>query len=171
MQYKDGTVSIVTGSTTVTGVGTLFKSSIGANRHILFENDNNLYNISSVTSDTILVLSETYTGETRDCVKYAIVTGYTPNFWWPLITRGDENWPAVISEAFQQIDNNLIEMPEDKEVMWIQLEPTDSVGTLYAGHIYYCLSANELRIGMPNGSPVNYRFRVKPCDTLNPPIT
>lgn len=71
---KAGTVSVTTGSPTVTGTGTSFTGSI-ATDYFRVEVDGATYSIASVTSNTLLTLSSNYTGPTTTSTAYVIMKG------------------------------------------------------------------------------------------------
>jgi len=70
--YDTGTVSVTNGSTTVTGAGTNFiaGAQIG---EAFYGPDDNLYEIESITSATVLVLADPYLGSTQSGQDYKIV--------------------------------------------------------------------------------------------------
>ncbi len=78
MWYREGTITFTQGSNTLVGVGTAW--NVTANGvlpgMIVIGPDNKLYEIKRVTSDTNIVLSEPYTGETQSEVPCRIITTY-----------------------------------------------------------------------------------------------
>lgn len=68
-----GIVSFTNGSTTVTGIGTKFKSEIlaGANAQIIL--DGTAYTVASIANNTSLTLSAAYGGTSRTNVHYKIM--------------------------------------------------------------------------------------------------
>ncbi|MCN2838771.1 tail fiber protein [Escherichia coli] len=78
MWYREGTITFTQGSNTLVGVGTAW--SVSANGvlpgMIVIGPDNKLYEIKRVASDTNIVLSEPYTGETQSEVPCRIITTY-----------------------------------------------------------------------------------------------
>ncbi|HGU4699052.1 TPA: tail fiber domain-containing protein [Escherichia coli] len=78
MWYKEGTITFTQGSNTLVGAGTAW--NVTANGvlpgMIVIGPDNKLYEIKRVTSDTNIVLSEPYTGETQSEVPCRIITTY-----------------------------------------------------------------------------------------------
>lgn len=70
--YEAGTVAIFSGSTRVTGQNTAWlKDDIKQNDLILLSGK--LYEISNVTSNTELLLTKAYTGESIDAAEYQII--------------------------------------------------------------------------------------------------
>ncbi|HGW7275180.1 TPA: tail fiber domain-containing protein [Escherichia coli] len=78
MWYKEGTITFTQGSNTLVGAGTAW--NVTANGvlpgMIVIGPDNKLYEIKRVISDTNIVLSEPYTGETQSEVPCRIITTY-----------------------------------------------------------------------------------------------
>ncbi len=78
MWYREGTIIFTQGSNTLVGAGTAW--NVTANGvlpgMIVIGPDNKLYEIKRVTSDTNIVLSEPYTGETQSEVPCRIITTY-----------------------------------------------------------------------------------------------
>lgn len=69
--YKTGTVSVTNGSTTVTGMGTSFVANVSAGFGFIGP-DFHIYEVSSVTNDTTLVLVQPYLGTTAPTQAYNI---------------------------------------------------------------------------------------------------
>lgn len=68
--YETGTVTITQGSTTLTGVGTAWNTAndfainnVRAGGKIFLPGDDTVYEVSSVTSDTVLTLTDRYVGD------------------------------------------------------------------------------------------------------------
>ncbi len=78
MWYREGTITFTQGSNTLVGAETAW--NVTANGvlpgMIVIGPDNKLYEIKRVTSDTNIVLSEPYTGETQSEVPCRIITTY-----------------------------------------------------------------------------------------------
>ena len=78
MWYREGTITFTQGSNTLVGAGTAW--NVTANGvlpgMIVIGPDNKLYEIKRVISDTNIVLSEPYTGETQSEVPCRIITTY-----------------------------------------------------------------------------------------------
>ncbi|EKM7994244.1 tail fiber domain-containing protein [Salmonella enterica] len=78
MWYREGTITFTQGSDALSGTGTYW--NVTANGvlpgMIVIGPDNKLYEIKRVISDTILILAESYTGETQTEVPCRIITTY-----------------------------------------------------------------------------------------------
>jgi hypothetical protein len=70
--YDTGTVTVTNGSTTVTGSGTNFLTGVQVGE-AFYAPDDNLYEIASITSATVLVLADNYLGSTQSGQSYKIV--------------------------------------------------------------------------------------------------
>ena len=69
-RYNTGTVSIVTNSTTLTGSGTAWTTSVAAGWFISINTDSHWYQVSSVNSDTSITLCTTFSGTTGSGYVY-----------------------------------------------------------------------------------------------------
>ncbi|EPM7881628.1 phage tail protein [Escherichia coli] len=78
MWYREGTVTFTKGSDTISGIGTRWNLTENGvlPGMIVIGPDNKLYEIKRVTCDTVIVLSEPYTGETQSKVPCRIITTY-----------------------------------------------------------------------------------------------
>lgn len=78
MWYREGTITFTQGSNTLVGAGTAWNVTVNGvlPGMIVIGPDNKLYEIKRVTSDTNIVLSEPYTGETQSEVPCRIITTY-----------------------------------------------------------------------------------------------
>lgn len=78
MWYREGTVTFTKGSDTISGIGTRWNLTENGvlPGMIVIGPDNKLYEVKRVTSDTVIVLSEPYTGETQSKVPCRIITTY-----------------------------------------------------------------------------------------------
>lgn len=78
MWYREGTVTFTKGSDTISGIGTRWNLTENGvlPGMIVIGPDNKLYEVKCVTSDTVIVLSEPYTGETQSKVPCRIITTY-----------------------------------------------------------------------------------------------
>jgi hypothetical protein len=107
-QYRDGTVSVNIGSSTVTGVSTAFTNYAQAGDWFHIESESVMYAVASVTDDTHLELASNYAGdENLSGASYIITTDFTPNYSLPLVKIGDREWPVVLEKALTLIDSNL----------------------------------------------------------------
>ncbi|WP_250696830.1 phage tail protein [Escherichia coli] len=113
MWYREGTITFTQGSNTLVGVGTAW--NVTANGvlpgMIVVGPDNKLYEIRRVTSDTSIVLSEPYTGETQTNVPCRIITTYEGD-----LTQFSARFTALMSR-----------MSSDSKVMRSWLTAIDEV--------------------------------------------
>lgn len=103
-QYTAGTVTVTYGSSTVTGSGTLWASSVNVNDLFGIPGIPLLYNVGSVVSDTQITLTAPYSGASGSGLPYAISRWFTPTLGLPLIPYGAKGSDALISKAFTTID-------------------------------------------------------------------
>ncbi len=78
---EKGTVTVNAASPTVTGVGTQFRSSM-AGQMFYRPGDSKVYTILSVTSTTVLTLTENYVGVNGAGVSYRITAAQPSNMAW-----------------------------------------------------------------------------------------
>lgn len=105
-QYKTGSVSLVNGSNTVTGVGTAWLANVAAGQWFYPVGEDVGYQVLAVDSDTQLRLTVNYAGTTRSGAAYTIVRDYTTESI-PLLAKGDIETPSVFTRAMNQIQSLL----------------------------------------------------------------
>lgn len=104
MQYKTGTVSTTTASSTIIGNGTLWLNEIESG-DLFSILGGQMYTIAAVVSDTELTLTAPFQGNNTD-VEYAITRDFT-QLGIPLMSRGDINTPEIFTRAMMIIDEKL----------------------------------------------------------------
>ena len=105
-QYKDGTISITNGGTTVTGINTLFLTSVGVG-NVLRVNDGSEpvdYEVAVVTDNLTLQIPVPYAGPTVVSVPYTISRDFTTNHALPLVNPNDLQTAAIQNEAMNKLD-------------------------------------------------------------------
>jgi len=108
MQYKVGLATVTNGDPTVTGVGTSWMSSVTSDWIFKIKDEDVLYSISSVDSDTQITLAVNYTGTSGSGKSYILNNGWTSNFQWYEIQDGDQDWPFLLTEKFiKSLDQTL----------------------------------------------------------------
>jgi hypothetical protein len=74
--YEDGTITLTNGSKNVVGSETLFTKHLGKKMQIVIldsvDGNNGVYEIESITSDTLALLKDNYTGLTEATLPYSI---------------------------------------------------------------------------------------------------
>ena len=106
-QYKTGTVAVTNGSGTVTGTATLFVANVTVGDIFTVVGDNTFYQVASVTSNTVLVLTANYAGLTASGKAYTIARDFTTNLGFPVPNQGDIETAAVVKRAIEEIDAEL----------------------------------------------------------------
>lgn len=104
MQYRTGTVTIANGSTTVTGLGTQWKSRISSGNLFKVQGETTIYTISSITSDTILILSSTYSG-VQSGASYIIETSITPGLGLADVKKDSVEWADFVKYSLDLLDS------------------------------------------------------------------
>ncbi len=109
--YTTGTVSVVQGSTTVTGVATAWLSAVPTLLYQQFRIGINapIYTIVEVTDDTHLELSSAYGGATQSSQVYRIYQCFfpTPTDYHSMLTLWDPamNWQLNLNIKQEQLNN------------------------------------------------------------------
>jgi len=107
-QYRVGTVSVTSGSSEVSGSGTLWDSvEVAVGSLFNIKGTDGWYYIGNVTTNTALQLTAPYAGLTDPSATYVIVRDYLPSYSIPLMNTGDVNWPSIYNEAMLRIHNTL----------------------------------------------------------------
>jgi hypothetical protein len=107
MQYRTGTVKIISGEATVEGIGTSWNTEVDPADLFKVKDENVIYQVGSVTDATHLELSAPYVGTTRSGELYQVTRDFTPNFLFPEVSAGDIDWPANMTKALRMIDTVL----------------------------------------------------------------
>jgi hypothetical protein len=103
-QYKDAVVNVTNGSATVTGVGTLWLANVSVGDTFKIKDEDAIYTIGAVNSDTSISLTANYAGATKTNFEYQITVDFTPNLELPEIWAGDIDWPYHLTQALRKID-------------------------------------------------------------------
>ena len=106
-QYKTGTVSVTNGSNTVTGQATVWSTNAAVGYTFKIKDEDAIYNIASIVSDTQITLTVNYAGTTKSNQEYQITRDFTPNLSLPEIWAGDIDWPFHLTDTIRKIDTNL----------------------------------------------------------------
>jgi len=105
-QYKIGTVSVTNGSNTVTGQATVWSTNAAVGYTFKIKDEDAIYNIASIVSDTQITLTVNYAGTTKSNQEYQITRDFTPNLSLPEIWAGDIDWPFHLTDTIRKIDTN-----------------------------------------------------------------
>lgn len=106
-QYKTGTVTVVNGSSVVTGLGTSWLGHVADGDWFKIDDLSPIYHIGHITSNTQLELTANYAGTSGSGLSYCIVTDFTANHNLPLMAKGDIDWPDIWNRAMNIIDELL----------------------------------------------------------------
>lgn len=108
MQYRQFTVNLTNGSTTVTGNLTKFLGNVVVGYSFKRKGENAVYQITAVNSDTSLSISPAYAGTTASEVEYQITTDYTVNLGLAEVNVGDVDWQYHLTqEVIRKLDEKL----------------------------------------------------------------
>ena len=111
-QYKteksgaNGTVTVTNGSSMVTGSGTAFLSNVQAGNSFKIQEQNAIYNINAVISDTEIIISPVYAGITASAGKFAIARDFTESGLYEF-SIGDVDWYFLMSLNMRNIDTTV----------------------------------------------------------------
>ncbi len=150
-QYRTGTATVVKNSSTVLGIGTAWLSAVSNGDMFTIPNDNALYSVASVTSNTELAISAPYAGSNKTSVAYSIVTDFTPILNIPFPVTGDIETASIIQRAMTIIETavqqlNLLGLYRGEWLTSTSYSVGDAVLDGAAGsgtnNIYYCNTAH-----------------------------
>lgn len=99
-QYRVGLATVINGSPTITGLGTLWIANASAGNLFMIQGETTIYIIDSVDSNTQITLTENYVGTSSSGKSYAITKELTTNFEWYKTTIGDKDWPTLLTQKF-----------------------------------------------------------------------
>jgi len=102
--YNTGTVTVTNGDATVVGVGTTFTTEVTAGDLFTIQRTGVPYIVASVTDDTNLELTTTYSGTTGSGKAYSIGRDFTDFKGFPYPNPGDTDIATIIKRAIQEID-------------------------------------------------------------------
>lgn len=108
-QYRVGTVTVANGDATVTNtdaVNSKFQTEVQAGDLFTVVGTGVVYQVGSVTSDTVLELSAPYVG-TGGTFDYVIARDFTPINNIPTINAQDIEKAAILTRALSIIDGLL----------------------------------------------------------------
>jgi hypothetical protein len=142
MQYTTGTIAVDIGSSTVTGTNTKWLTHASQGYVFKVAGEADIYEIVSVDSDTQLTIAAAdgggYAGsENQSGASYVVSKEYTPHFNFPVIGRGDVDWPAILAETIKRIDAALYQTPAGKTVHSITFEPSTPSPSPVIGMLYF----------------------------------
>lgn len=107
-QYRTGTVTVVSGQSTVTGQGTSFLTNVSAGDTFKKKNENVTYQIASVPSNTLLYLSSGYMGSGESGTEYQIQRSWSPYLSLAEISSGDKDWAYHMTQGMiRKVDKYL----------------------------------------------------------------
>lgn len=131
VDYSEGLVSVALAGTTVTGTGTFWSANVIVGAHIII--DDISYKITTVTSDTELVIDTPFQGATLTSYSYligdipTIPEPFTDILWvgaareyWALYKK-DEKQAGLLAEIFNGYEDRMKENTNAKSVEDVML--------------------------------------------------
>lgn len=130
-QYQDGLAYVLNGQLQVVGNGTEWMYEIAQGDLFIADDDNLIYKVDQVISDTELILTEPYRGVTK-VSPYSITRDFTPNIKLPLFYKSDKStrlllkYSIVLLEDFK-FGNYLVQDNGDSVILnqGSDLDPAD----------------------------------------------
>jgi hypothetical protein len=126
LDYNEGTISLTTATSAVTGVGTYWLANVVVGSSIILNDI--AYKITAVTSDTQLTISQLFQGATLTTQPYSIgdvptiPEPFTDILWigaareyWALYKK-DEKQSALLADRFNEYESRLKENTSAKSV-------------------------------------------------------
>jgi len=132
-QYRSGTVTTLTGSQIVIGVGTAFLANIAIGDLFKKIGQNVYYEIAAIPSDTELTLASEYVGSGESGVVYGITRDFTPNLELPEVWAGDKDWPYTLTKALRKVDENFSRTAVNPTVVMVAGEDLTLGDLVYFG--------------------------------------
>lgn len=105
-QYRVGTVSVVNGSSTVTGTGTAWLANADVGHWFMIRDEGITYTVAGVLSDTQLVLNGAYQGTSKSGAYYWITRDFTPR-GYAVPGPGDIDATTIFRRTIYEIDADL----------------------------------------------------------------
>jgi len=103
--YNTGTITLVSGITTVSGYGTIWLEEISMGNLIMKRGASVAWTIAGVLSDTQLSLNTTYPGPTESGLVYDIIRDFTANANLPKPYGADRSdWPVIWADDLDKMD-------------------------------------------------------------------
>lgn len=113
-----GTISVSNGSSSVTGISTLFLETLTPGDTVYFGDTGVAYVVSRITSNTQLLLTTNYTGTTLTNVPYFFTSSFTETISNANVLAGDkvtasmvDSENADVAEAFTSYKNIILRCP------------------------------------------------------------
>lgn len=138
-QYKLGEVSILSGSTYVSGSYDSWNEVSGGipvSGMFMVQGEVDHFNISSIEEGHIELAQPYCNQRGTDIYRqgYLIVRDYTENYEWPLIVAGDKGWTILLSRSLNLIDQEL-HAPSLAHINFEQI-PSGSIVSVSGGSYY-----------------------------------
>lgn len=103
-QYQTGTITLISGTQSVSGEGTSWLTNASVGDLIKKRGEYAFYTIGAVTSDTTITLTANYAGSSCSGELYTITKDFTDYLNAPEIWPGDKDWAYHVTEGFRIFD-------------------------------------------------------------------
>lgn len=107
MIYNTGTVNVVEGVKTVTGIDTEFLKYVDIGSLFKLYGETDFYTIIGVPDNTTLTLDRGYAGLTKNAQQFTINPDRTPNMGLPILQKNDPDATKTLNIALNIIDRNI----------------------------------------------------------------
>ncbi len=147
MQYRTGTVKVMSGEAAVEGSGTLWAANVEAADLFKMRNESVIYQVGTVTDNTHISLSTLYNGTTRSGEQYQITRDFTPNLTLPEVNPGDLDWPDNVTRSLRIIDAYIVQTIMSGEVAPVLSGETGTKGEMRFdnSYLYICTQTDYWR--------------------------
>jgi len=146
MQYTTGTVTVTEGSQEVNGVNTEWLNRISPGHIFKISTSRTFYYVGAVLSNTKLLLTEQYGQMTISGITYSITRDFTPNRKYPELRIGDKDPAAIITQALNMIDADILSLrsimfvePEEEDRIAVSEVPVFSLAPTYEADKFTCI--------------------------------
>ncbi|WP_049974544.1 right-handed parallel beta-helix repeat-containing protein [Azospirillum sp. B4] len=102
-QYRTGTVTLATGSATVTGAGTAWPANVKVGDLLWLGYGIPMGRVAAVNSDTELTLEAAWAGQNYAGASYSIIRDFEPKTGAPLLAHGDPGANDVFNRAITTV--------------------------------------------------------------------
>ncbi len=145
-QYRQGTVDVTNGSTTVTGNDTRFLINVDVGNGFIVDGHPVVYTVAAVNSDTEVVLETQYQGVTEAEAIYAIHTGFTSIFNLPEISQGDIETGVLLTRLARKVEQALNSTIDASALAGAGIFPNTAAGLAATsdGEYFYVIDDDEM---------------------------
>jgi hypothetical protein len=134
MQYKTGLVSINRNGVTASFVGSSLVGNIQVGNTFKIKDENALYYVASVDSNTGIHLTAPYAGSTVTSSQFEITTDFTSNLGLSEVWAGDLDWPYHLTTGvIRKLDTTLGLIKWNSTLMTVSASTVSFLGSIQTG--------------------------------------